>query len=584
VTKITNPFETKSAPRAHLLTIGLEDYFQVGTPKSGDARSRSYPFESRLEDGLQRTLEILDAGAATATFFVLGRIAERYPELVRSIAERGHEVASSGYENRRLSSFTAEEFREDLARTREALERAVRQRIHGHRVWGWMPERHIWALDVLADAGYTYDASLRPRRRSRARDEWRRVAHVHSTAEGDKTIWEYPVSTLRVADMLVPAAGGNFIRRFPRRWVRGAIASWEAKTQAPFVFYFQTWELDPGQLRLNHASLAVQLRHHRKISRVREQIRDYLARYRFTSIAESRGLSSVDRRVAVRAADVRAHSLGDAASASGAGVPEIAAIRVVAPAESKTPVTIVVPCHNDAPALRYFGNTLASLEWSLAPRYDLRFLLVDDGSTDGTHEALQLLTAGRTHYRVLRHATHHGVSGAILAGLRGASTEIVASIDCDCTYDAHDLARMIPLLTDDVAMVTASPYHPQGSVRGVARWRLGCSKLLSRLYRRILRTQLHTYTSAFRVYRRSAVAGITLARSDYLGLPELIARLDGTSRIVEHPTTLSAPEGRTTLSGARLASEHLVQLAAIAAQRWLRWSSATPVPQPTVHA
>jgi len=211
-------------------------------------------------------------------------------------------------------------------------------------------------------------------------------------------------------------------------------------------------------------------------------------------------------------------------------------------------------------------------------------LLVDDGSTDGTHEALQLLTAGRTHYRVLRHATHHGVSGAILAGLRGASTEIVASIDCDCTYDAHDLARMIPLLTDDVAMVTASPYHPQGSVRGVARWRLGCSKLLSRLYRRILRTQLHTYTSAFRVYRRSAVAGITLARSDYLGLPELIARLDGTSRIVEHPTTLSAPEGRTTLSGARLASEHLVQLAAIAAQRWLRWSSATPVPQPTVHA
>lgn len=584
MTKITNPADPKNAPRSHLLTIALEDYFQVGTAKSGDAQSASYRFESRLEDGLQRTLDMLDEGGASATFFVLGRIAELYPELVRSIAERGHEVASSGYENRRLSSFSADEFRDDLARTREALERAVRQRIHGHRVWGWMRERQTWALDVLAEAGYTYDASLRPRRRSRARDEWRRVAHVHSTAEGDKTIWEYPVSTLRIAGMLVPAAGGNFIRRFPRRWVRGAIAHWERKTQAPFVFYFQTWELDPGQLRLNYASLAVQLRHHRKVSRVREHIRDYLARYRFTSIAESRGLSSVDRRVAVRAADVHTRPLGKGAGAGGATVREIDAIRVVAPAESRTPVTIVVPCHNDAPALRYLGNTLASLEWSLGPRYDLRFLLVDDGSTDGTHEALQLLTAGRTHYEVLRLATHRGLSGATLAAVRAASTEIVASIDCECTYDPHDLAQMIPLLTDDVAIVTASPYHPDGSVHGVANWRLACSKLLSRLYRLVLQTQLHTYTSAFRVYRRSAVGSIALARADHLGLPELIARLDGTSRVVEHPTTLSAPMGRKTMSGARLAREHLLQLAAIAAQRWLRWSSAAAVPQPTLHA
>lgn len=581
MTSITTPFEAEFPPRTHLLTIGLEDYFQVGAPHSGDARTPSYRFESRLEDGLQRTLEVLDAGHATATFFVLGGIAERYPELVRSIAERGHEIASSGYEHRRLSSFTAEEFRDDLARTREALERAVRQRIHGHRVWGWMPERHLWVLDVLADAGYSYDSSLRPRRRARARDEWRRVAHVHSTANGDKTIWEYPVSTIRVADVLVPAAGGKFIRRFPRRWVRGAIARWEAKTPAPFVFYFQTWELDPGQLRLHHAPLAAQLRQYRKLSRLREQMHEYFARYRFTSIAESRGLSSVDRREAVRAADVHVPALGYPVSA---GASRAAAIRVVATADRKRPVTIVVPCHNNAPALRYLGNTLSSLEWSLAPRYDLQFLLVDDGSTDGTHEALQLLTAGRTHYRVLRHATHRGVAAAILTGARAASTDVVASIDAECRYDPHELAQMIPLLSDDVAIVTASPYHPRGSVHGVARWRLGCSRLLSGLYRLVLRTQLHTYTSAFRVYRRSAIADIALTRADHLGIPELIARLDGASRIVEHPTTLSAPAGRASERGAPLARSHLALLTGIAAQRWLRWPSAAPLPPSRVHA
>jgi hypothetical protein len=114
-------------------------------------------------------------------------------------------------------------------------------------------------------------------------------------------------------------------------------------------------------------------------------------------------------------------------------------------------------------------------------------------------------------------------------------------MDCDCTYDPHELGRMIPLLTEGVDVVTASPYHPQGKVRNVPRWRLFLSKSLSRLYRVVLRQKLHTYTSCFRVYRRQAALDVTVERGGFFGVTEMLGRLDlDGRRIVEFPTTLEA--------------------------------------------
>ena len=139
----------------------------------------------------------------------------------------------------------------------------------------------------------------------------------------------------------------------------------------------------------------------------------------------------------------------------------------------------------------------------------------------------------------IRHETNRGVAASILTGLRHASTEIVCSIDCDCSYDPHDLANMIPLLRDGVALVTASPYHPKGHVHNVPAWRLLLSKSLSRMYRIVLRQPLHTYTSCFRVYRRSAMIGIQPERGGFLGIAELIGKLAlSGAEIVEHPATL----------------------------------------------
>ena len=141
---------------------------------------------------------------------------------------------------------------------------------------------------------------------------------------------------------------------------------------------------------------------------------------------------------------------------------------------------------------------------------------------------------------LLRHDANRGVTAAILTGMRAAKTEIVCSIDSDCTYDPHELAVMIPLLAPGVDLVTASPYHPRGSVRNVPGWRLTLSRGASLLYRQVLQQKLYTYTSCFRVFRRSAILDLVIKRTGFLGVAEIIGQLDlRGSRIVEHPTTLA---------------------------------------------
>jgi hypothetical protein len=171
--------------------------------------------------------------------------------------------------------------------------------------------------------------------------------------------------------------------------------------------------------------------------------------------------------------------------------------------KGKTPVSIVAPCFNEELVLPFLANTLRSVQEAMREKYDVRFLFVDDGSTDDTWNSLLRIFGSRPECTLLRHETNRGVAAAILTGVRTAETEIVCSIDCDCSYDPHELKNMIPLLTENVDMVTASPYHPQGQVLNVPRWRLAMSKTLSFLYRRVLRQKLATYTSCFRVYRRS---------------------------------------------------------------------------------
>ncbi|HTO54908.1 MAG TPA: glycosyltransferase family 2 protein, partial [Myxococcota bacterium] len=177
----------------------------------------------------------------------------------------------------------------------------------------------------------------------------------------------------------------------------------------------------------------------------------------------------------------------------------------------------------------------------------------------------------RPDCRLIRHARNAGVAAAILTGIRNADTEVVCSIDCDCTYDPLQLRDLIPMLQDDVALVTASPYHSSGRVLNVPAWRLALSKGLSALYRRVLRQKLRTYTSCFRVYRRSAVHDLPIREAGFLGVAEMLGVLDlQGKRIVERPAVLEVRLlGHSKMKLARTVAGHLRLLSRLAAERWM---------------
>ena len=548
--------------RRHLVTAALEDYFQVGAFNHLIQRGQWYRFETRVERGTRRSLELLDEFGIKATFFVLGWVADAVPELVAEVAARGHEVASKGYYHRNIHQLSPQEFREDLARARESIQRASGKRVLGYRMAdGWFAPADLWALDVLAEEGYAYDSSIAPLLTQWAHEPWRRYAHQHRWE--DRSLWEFPITTTRVYNQLIPIGGGNYFRQIPHSLLRHLVARWMRRSMSPFVMYFHTWEFDPEQPRIAAAPLLQRVRQYRNIDKMPWVLRHYFERYPFTSVADYLGLDTE-----LPAAERRAGATVRV-PAGAPGVPvqltTQAPSRAADDADTRTPVTVVVPCYNEELILPYLSNTLRSVTGTLR-EYDFRFLFVDDCSTDGTWQALRQVFGNRDDCTFIRRERNGGVAAAIMTGVRAARTEIVCSIDCDCTYDPHELGRMIPMLRDGVDLVTASPYHPEGGVRNVPEWRLSLSRGLSSLYRGLLHNKLHTYTSCFRVYRRSAAVGITLTRSGFLGVMEFLARLDlAGGGVVEFPTMLEVRMlGRSKMKVLRTILGHLSLIAEMA--------------------
>lgn len=551
--------------RRHILTVNLEDYFQVGAFRRYVQSNQWQRYESRLVEQTERALDLLDRYQATATFFVLGRVAETVPDLIRKVAERGHEVASRGYDWRSIRDMNREEFRNDLARARDAIERASGRRVRGYRTAeGWFRPADLWALDALAEQGYDYDSSIGPLFREYSAEPWRKVQHVESTPHGPIT--ELPISSARVLGMDVPIGGGNWMRQFPRFLVRRAVRSWETRTPAPFVMYFHTWELDPDQPRFDATGFLTRMRHYRNLESMPDRVSERLAHFRFESAASH-------LRLAV-----------EPVSSFSRPTPLPVDIGPLLETRLRTPVTVAIPLHNEEPVIPFLANTLKEVRRTFRVQgYEPKFLLVDDASRDGTLAAVRSTFDSWHDVKVLPLAENRGVAGAIMAGIAAAETEIVCSMDADCTYDPQELLKMIPKLAPGVDLVTASPYHPDGEVRNVPRWRLTLSKGASALYRRIFHNKLSTYTSCFRVYRRSRVVAVPLRYGNFLGVVELLGRLDLTgSRIVEHPTTLNVRLlGRSKMKTLRTIAGHLRLMVKFVG---LRLTSPSPIRQPGVES
>ena len=522
-------FAPEASPRRHILTVVLEDYCHVG-PVSRVIRPDYWSrFESRVHRNTHATLDLLDEVGAKATFFVLGWIAEHQPEVVAEVLRRGHEIASKGYFHRHINQMTPAQFREDVRRSRQALQSASGVIVRGYRLpRGGLAKRHLWALDILAEEGFDYDSSIRPLGIEFAGEPFRRFIHQHQH-EG-RRIWEVPLSTWSFGPLSVPISGGNYMRQLPHAFIRRAMARWDRDGAEPLVCYFHVWELDPEQPRISAVSALEHLRQYRNLRLMSDRIRYYLNRYRFGTIAGHLGLPTESSAMTSAATDEsRAATVSLAASS----------VEDERPASTRLPISVVVPCYNEEATLGYTANTLQSFADRMKDDYEISYVFVDDGSKDETWRRLNELFGARADTVLTRHSQNRGVAAATLTGIRNSRTELVCAIDCDGTYDPLQLRQMIPMLTPDVDLVTASPYHPQGRVLNLAAWRLILSNGLSIIYRFFHRHRLYTYTSCFRVYRRSAVADIKLWNERFVGITEILSRLDRNGgRIVECPAVM----------------------------------------------
>ncbi len=504
----------------HLLTVLVEDYFHVGAFENLIQQRNWQNFEPRYEQNTLKTLDLLDKFDTKATFFILGWIAEQNPKLVKEIASRGHEIASRGFYHRSLSQLTTEEIREDLRRTNQVLQDASQQKIIGYRSAEKLYyEKDERILEILADEGFAYDASYVPTTRD---DKPKRFTHqIHKNG---KAIWEFPYSTRNLGVGLLPISGGNYFRQIPYTLMRHAVKDWTNRYEEPFVFYFHVWELDPEQPIISAASRYNRIRHYRKLDKMEWIIKENLQLYKFGDIAEHLGLKNT-LEVQSPKPEVR-NPIKTTANRK--------------PQVENQSVSVVIPCYNETEALDYLSRTLKNVAEDLSENgYDANFIFVDDRSTDDTFAKLNKLFGEKENFTILQHEQNQGVAAGIMTGIKAATTEIICSMDCDCTYDPHELINMIPLLTDDIDMVTASPYHKKGGVRNVPEWRLFLSKGASWLYRRALSAKLSTYTSCFRIYRRNSVINLDIREKGFLGVAEMLGKLDiAGGKIIEYPAIL----------------------------------------------
>jgi len=264
------------------MTCDLEDYFQVQNLEGVVSRDQWPTMPSRLALSTGRVLDLFAEAGIQATFFVLGWNAERHPDVVRRVAEAGHEVASHGYAHRVIYEQSAEAFRDDVRRAKALLEDITGQPVWGYRAPTFsITARSRWALDILAEEGHRYDSSIFPIRHDRyGIPSAPRFIHEVAGSNGRQMI-EFPPTTLRVLGCNLPVAGGGYLRLFPVRLVCAALRRVNRKGH-PAVVYFHPWELDPEQPRLPVRGLK-RFRHYVNLGRTADKLRYLLRRLPFTN-------------------------------------------------------------------------------------------------------------------------------------------------------------------------------------------------------------------------------------------------------------------------------------------------------------
>jgi polysaccharide deacetylase family protein (PEP-CTERM system associated) len=276
---------TAPAPVRNGMSIDVEDYFHVSVFDGLVPRSRWAEMESRVYANTVRLLDLFDEFDVRATFFILGWVADRHPELVRDIAKRGHEIASHGYNHRLIYDQTPADFRLDVRRAKQLLEDIAGCRVDGYRAPSFsITPRSLWALEILIEEGYSYDTSIFPIRHDRYGIP-SSARHPYVIRRPAGTLREVPASTVWIGSANLPMGGGGYFRILPYAWTRWGIARVNAQEQAPVVFYLHPWEVDPQQPRIPVGRLS-RFRHYRNLDKTESRLRQLLTDFAFGTVAD----------------------------------------------------------------------------------------------------------------------------------------------------------------------------------------------------------------------------------------------------------------------------------------------------------
>jgi polysaccharide deacetylase family protein (PEP-CTERM system associated) len=279
------------------LSVDVEDWFQVGAFENVIARGEWDSIKTRVEDNVYRVIDLFAEADVKATFFTLGWVAKRHPEMIRRIADTGHELASHGYDHARVFTFDRKTFAEDIRKAREIIEDCSGVRVTGYRAPSFsIDQRTPWAFAELAEQGYAYSSSVAP------------VAHDHyGWPEAPRfafrplpwsSMIELPVTTAMLGGRRVAAGGGGFFRVLPYGFSRWAIRQVNRTEGRPAVFYFHPWEVDPDQPRVGYAPLRSRFRHYTGLARMADKLRGLVDDFRWGR------MDLVAHREAARAVDL----------------------------------------------------------------------------------------------------------------------------------------------------------------------------------------------------------------------------------------------------------------------------------------
>lgn len=266
------------------MTVDVEDYFQVSAFEKHIPKEDWAGIPCRVEANVDKILDLFDQKDIKATFFTLGWIAERYPAMVREIVSNGHELASHGWEHIRVTNQEIADFKDDITKTRTLLEDISGQPIRGYRAASYsIGAKNLWALDVLAEAGYEYSSSIVP------------ISHdLYGMPEAPRfafqaangRLLEIPITTITMAKRNINCGGGGWFRLFPYSFTRWALNNVNNKEEQSCIFYFHPWEIDPQQPRQKGIGAKTRFRHYLNLHKMYGRLERLLDDFRWGRIDE----------------------------------------------------------------------------------------------------------------------------------------------------------------------------------------------------------------------------------------------------------------------------------------------------------